>query len=66
MGFRKIRHNTGEEIFKVKIEDTSGATIENWVFMKSDFGQWVNMIERKFGIRKKSFGNLDRDLDWAV
>lgn len=63
MSFKKIKYNNGKEIFKVKIEDTTGALIENWVFMKDDFNKWVNIIKKKFGISdiKK---DIDRDLDW--
>ena len=62
MGFTKIRYNTGEEIFRVKIEDTRGSKIEEWVIMSRDFPKWVNMISSRYGFR---IGNEKTDLDWA-
>lgn len=61
MSFSNIKYNVGEEIFKVRIEDTSGALQEQWVFMKRDFVRWVKNICAKYGI------NLDKktDLDWT-
>jgi hypothetical protein len=64
MGFEKIKYNTGKEIFKVRIEDTTGALIQNWVFMKEDFPEWLRIMERKFGVKTKK-KEPDRDLDWA-
>ena len=64
MGFKKIRYNTGEEIFKVRIENTSGSLLDNWVFMKDDFPQWVEIMKKKYGLGIKP--KKDRDLDWAV
>ena len=57
--FTKIRYNQGEEIFEVKVKDSNGANIENWVFMKRDFGKWVKTMEARYGVKKE-----DRDLDW--
>ena len=62
LGFRKIRYNTGEEIFRVRIESSTGQRIEEWVIMKNDFPQWIKMICSKYGFtleKKKT------DLDWA-
>jgi len=67
MGFRPIRYNQGQEIFKIKIEDHSGASIENWVFMRCDFAKFVNIISKKYGISMKpKKQNKDRDLEWAL
>ena len=63
MAFKKIRYNTGEEIFDLKIKDTTGATINKWVFMKHDFEKVVGIVKSKFGISKNNKGN---DLDWAM
>ena len=64
MVFRKIRYNTGEGLFKVKIEDDSGAIIENWTIMFNDFPEWVNTICRKYGFKVDS--RPQTDLDWAI
>ncbi len=63
MSFRKIRYHTGEEIFKVEIEDQYGGRLDKWTFMKHDFPQWVSIISRKFGIK---MDKKDKDLDWAI
>jgi len=63
MGFKKIRYNTGECLVKIKIEEDSGAMLENWVFMMSDLENWYNTMEKKYGNRIKS-KKVDRDLDW--
>jgi len=65
MGFSNIRHNSGQEIFKIKIEDTSGKFLENWVIMKCDFPNWVNLISKKYGITIKK-PSSNKDLDWAL
>jgi len=59
MAFAKVRYNTGEDI---KMENTHGSKIEEWVFMSRDFPQWINTMCSKYGF------NLQRpktDLDWA-
>lgn len=65
MGFKKIKYNRGEGLVKIKIEDESGARMENWTIMMSDLGQWTNMMIRKYGLDKKPIFN-DKDLDWAM
>lgn len=62
MPFKKIRYNTGEEIFKVKIENSDGSFLENWVFMRGDLPKWINIIKRKYGLDQSK----DKDLDWAL
>lgn len=64
MGFKKIRYNDGEEIFEVKIKNSDGSFLANWVFKKGDFYKFVNIIEKKYGFSKEK-KNEDRDLDWA-
>jgi len=70
MSFKSVRYNRGEEIFKIKIEDPSGAYLENWVFMKCDFPKFVSIISKKYGIslkkNKESDTKVDRDLEWAL
>lgn len=61
---RKINYSTGEEIFKVKIEDSSGAFIENWVFLKNDLEEWVRIIKNKYGLKPREEKKADKDLDW--
>ncbi len=63
--FKPIRYNNGKEIFRVKIEDTTGAFLENWVFMKDDFERWAKLMKRKFGISDDKPKEIDKDLDWA-
>lgn len=62
MAFKKIRYNV-EEIFKVKIENPNGSMIDNWVFMKEDFLQWVEIIKKKYGLKKRK---NNEDLEWAI
>ncbi len=64
MGFKKIQYHTGEGLVKIKIEDETGAKMENWTIMMSDLGQWSSMMLRKYGIGKKQ-KIQDSDLDWA-
>ncbi len=65
MGFKKIQYHTGEGLVKIRIEDETGAKMENWTIMMSDLGQWVSMMQRKYGISKKK-KRVDEDLDWAM
>ncbi len=65
MGFKKLKYNTGEGLVKMKIEDSSGARIENWTIMMSDLGKLSRLLCRKYGIDYNT-GEKDRDLDWAM
>jgi len=60
MSFKRISYG-GEGRFKIKVEDESGSNLGNWTIMFSDLGKWVEMAQRKYGIKIKK----DRDLDWA-
>lgn len=63
MKFKKIQYGK-EPIYKIKIEDETGAFMGNWTIMASDLYKFVENQRRKFGIRlTKPSG--DRDLDWA-
>ena len=61
MGFKNIRYNTGECLVKIRIENETGALLENWTIMFSDLAKWFNTMRRKYGIK----GTKDTDLDWA-
>jgi len=61
MGYKPIRRNQGEGIAVIKMEDETGAVIENWTIMWSDLGKWVKQMHRKYGILRDN----DRDLDWT-
>ena len=63
MGLKKIRHNTGECLVKVRIEEDSGALLEKWTIMMSDLGNWFKIMKRKYGNRVETNSN-NRDLDW--
>ena len=63
--FKPIRYNTGKEIFEVKIKDSDGSFLENWVFMKDDFERWSKLMKRKFGIPDEKPREIDKDLDWT-
>lgn len=65
MGFKKIRYNDGEEIFDVKIKNSDGSFLDSWVFKKSDFPQFVKIIEKKYGVGLSKTFKRDKDLDWA-
>lgn len=62
---RPIRYNTGENIVKIRIEDESGAIIENWTIMMSDLWKWARAMRLKYGISFKE-QEEDKDLDWAL
>jgi hypothetical protein len=62
LGFAKVRYNTGEDIFRIRIENTHGSKIEDWVFMCKDFPKWVNIIARRYGFK---ISKEKTDLDWA-
>ena len=65
MAFKKIKYNTGSEIFETKVRDTSGAVIGNWVIMKENFMEWVELMKRKYGIKNKPrIFSQDEDLAW--
>jgi len=63
--FKKLKYNTGEGLVKLKIEDASGARIENWTIMLSDLGKLTKLLCRKYGIDYNT-GEKNRDLDWAM
>ena len=65
MGFKKLKYNTGEGLVKLKIEDASGARIENWTIMMSDLGKLTKLLCRKYGINYNT-GEKNRDLEWAM
>jgi len=63
MTFKKINYGTGECLVKIKIEEDSGAMLENWTIMMSDLEGWFKIMKRKYGNRVESV-KKDRDLDW--
>jgi len=65
VGFKKLKYNTGEGLVKLKIEDASGARIENWTIMMSDLGKLTKLLCRKYGINYNT-GEKNRDLEWAM
>jgi len=67
VGFKKLKYNTGEGLVKLKIEDASGARIENWTIMMSDLGKLTRLLCRKYGIDYNT-GEFrkNKDLDWAM
>jgi hypothetical protein len=60
MGFKRINYGTGEEIFRLDVEDGTGKKIEKWKVMKSDALSMFDIVKRKFGLTKKE----SEDLDW--
>ncbi len=62
LGFKKIEYGGGEGRFKIKIEDASGANEGSWTIMHSDLYQWVDMMAKKYGIKKKG---KNQDLAWV-
>ena len=64
MGYKKIKYNSGEGIVKIRIEEESGALMENWTIMFSDLGKWVSQMRRKYGSIVDGKRNDDKDLDW--
>jgi hypothetical protein len=64
VGFARIKYHSGQGIFKVRLEDESGALMENWVFMEKDFPNFVNIMCKKYGFKLKK-PKKQTDLDWA-
>lgn len=63
---KPIKYNSGESIIKIRIEEPSGALMENWTVMASDLWKWARAMRLKYGLNfdeKKKTVN-DRDLDW--
>ena len=63
MPIKKIRYNTGEGIVKIKIQEDSGASLENWTIMMSDLGNWFRIMKKKYG-NKVEPKKDNKDLDW--
>jgi hypothetical protein len=63
MGFSKIRYNGGEEVFRIRVENSNGSKIEEWVVMRRDFPKWVKMICSRYGFIIEP---NKTDLDWAI
>ena len=61
MAFSKIDYNSTDEIFEIKIIDSSGMVLERWKFQKKDFPKFANIISNKYGISLKK----PTDLDWT-
>lgn len=63
MSFSKIRHNSGSIIFKIKVENDDGSTIENWTIMQDDFDRVFKILQGKYGDKAQNKKD-NRDLDW--
>lgn len=66
MSFKKLKYNTGEGLVKMKIEDATGARMENWTIMMSDLGKLSRLLCRKYGIDYNTGKFKNQDLDWAM
>ena len=62
---KPIKYHTGESIVKIKIEDETGAVIENWTIMMSDLWKWARAMRLKYGVSFKE-KEEDKDLEWAL
>ena len=62
MGFSKVKYNSGEEIFRIRVENSNGGKIDDWVIMRHDFPRWVHTVCAKYGL---NLGKPKTDLDWA-
>jgi len=65
VGFKQIKRNSNEGLVKLKIEDASGAKMENWTIMMSDLGKLSRLLCKKYGIDYNT-GERSKDLDWAM
>ena len=66
MSFKKIEYNKGN-LVKMKIEDATGARIENWTIMMSDLGKLSRLLCKKYGIDYNTGEyRKEKDLDWAM
>lgn len=65
MPFKKIKYNSGREIFHLKVQDPTGAVLDKWVVMKDDFNKMVDIIKKKYGLKGKKISEED-DLSWIV
>lgn len=63
MGFKRIDYDLGEEVFEVIIRDSSGI-ISKWKTMKSDFGNVVKILNKKFDLGLIIKDRKVSDLDW--
>jgi hypothetical protein len=59
---QRIRYNTGQGIVKIRIEDDSGAVIDNWTVMLRDLPETMDIIFKKYGLKIRS--KVTSDLDW--
>lgn len=66
MSLKKIKYNNGEGLVKIKIEDSTGARIENWTIMMSDLGKVSKLLCRKYGIDYNTGEYKQKDFDWAM
>ena len=64
MNYKKIKYGTGEGIVKIRIEEDTGALLENWTIMMSDLSRWAKLMRKKYGSQIESKEDKDRDLDW--
>jgi len=60
MSFKQVKFGTGEEIFETIITDGSGKRLDKWKVMKDDFLDVVEILKKKFGLKRKE----QKDLDW--
>lgn len=67
MAFKTLKYNTGEGLVKMKIEDATGARIENWTIMLSDLGKLARLLCRKYGVDYNTGDyKKGKDFDWAM
>jgi len=62
MAWKKIRYNCGDGIAKIRMEDETGALVENWTLHWSDLSKWVRQMQKKYSISMKK--EQERDLEW--
>jgi len=61
LGFQKVRHDAGENIVRIKIEDETRRIIDTWVLMISDLPKWFKSIKEKYGLTSEK---QQKDLEW--
>jgi len=63
MGFKKIDYSSTDELWEIKVLDSSGAILERWKVQKRDLPKWMDITIKKHGLPVKI--KWLSDLDWT-
>lgn len=65
MSFSKIRYGQ-EEIFTTTVDDIDGRELEKFKVNKKDFLDVVDILTKKFSLKRKHSEKKTKELDWAL